>query len=234
MVMTTKSRYASVEEERRDLMPDAISSRKWGKIGRLCGYSNSHGLIFDIQHQDLTIGSYNPEELILVDPETPMELRDERSPLFSILETDIRAIRDDYAREFMLAKTEGQLLLTRTDLTNELAALLKDLVQLPADERKICGNSINMLNADMNKLYQNCLIELQAKNSNKNDNPNTVIVTGPIVPCKECCCKTQQTIQADKPEESCEEIHNRLKSWLDKIKDDLKKKTGFGLIKFGK
>ncbi len=50
------------------LSPDI--SVKWDTYGYITGYSNSHGLCFQVTHFDGSIGYYDPQELILVDPET--------------------------------------------------------------------------------------------------------------------------------------------------------------------
>ena len=48
---------------------EANRLRKWGVKGTLVRYSNSHGLCFEVQHDDGSRGCYEPEELKLIDPE---------------------------------------------------------------------------------------------------------------------------------------------------------------------
>lgn len=45
--------------------------RRWAAKGHLTGYSNSHGLCFEVTHDDGSLGYYEPSELKLINPETP-------------------------------------------------------------------------------------------------------------------------------------------------------------------
>jgi hypothetical protein len=46
-----------------DWTPQALASRKWGILGVVAGYHDSHGLFYDVKHQDGSMGFYEPHEL---------------------------------------------------------------------------------------------------------------------------------------------------------------------------
>jgi hypothetical protein len=48
----------------------ARAARRWGVKGTLKQYSNSHGLCFQVEHDDGTTGCYEADELKLIDPES--------------------------------------------------------------------------------------------------------------------------------------------------------------------
>lgn len=48
----------------------AEANRRWGVKGTLVQYSNSHGLCFQVRHDDGSLGAYEPDELRLIDPES--------------------------------------------------------------------------------------------------------------------------------------------------------------------
>lgn len=67
-VITTKSRFTP-EEERRNFYPEAIARRRWGVLGVITNYHNSHGLYYEVVHDDDIVGAtsgYDPEELDVV------------------------------------------------------------------------------------------------------------------------------------------------------------------------
>lgn len=43
-------------------MPEARAARKWGVTGRIVMHHDSHGLCYDVQHDDGTEGCYDPTE----------------------------------------------------------------------------------------------------------------------------------------------------------------------------
>ena len=45
----------------------AIANRKWGVKGVIVMHHDSHGLCYDVQHEDGTKGSYDPSELEIVE-----------------------------------------------------------------------------------------------------------------------------------------------------------------------
>jgi len=55
-------------ENDAEYMPGAV--RRWGAKGTIKQYSNSHGLCFDVEHDDGVLGYYEPDELKLIDPES--------------------------------------------------------------------------------------------------------------------------------------------------------------------
>lgn len=46
-----------------DFVPDARVHARAGATGLVTGYSNSHGLAYEVQHVDGTVAWYDPEEL---------------------------------------------------------------------------------------------------------------------------------------------------------------------------
>ena len=66
----TRIRVVTVRTDPRndaEYMPDVL--RVWGVTGTITGYSNSHGLCFEVAHDDGTVGCYEPDELRLINPE---------------------------------------------------------------------------------------------------------------------------------------------------------------------
>ncbi len=45
-----------------DWTREALQSRCWGVKGTVIMYHDSHGLCYDIQHEDGSVGSYDPSE----------------------------------------------------------------------------------------------------------------------------------------------------------------------------
>ncbi len=45
---------------------EALAARKWNVQGKVIAYHDSHGLCYDVEHKDGTVGSYDPSELELV------------------------------------------------------------------------------------------------------------------------------------------------------------------------
>lgn len=50
----------------RQYHPVARVDARLGKVGKIIGYSNSHGICYDVKHYDGTVASYEPEELTLI------------------------------------------------------------------------------------------------------------------------------------------------------------------------
>ncbi|MEK7640643.1 MAG: hypothetical protein AAB389_01455 [Patescibacteria group bacterium] len=48
---------------------EALAQRKWGIKGKVIGHHDSHGLCYDVLHEDGTEGCYDPSELAII----PME-----------------------------------------------------------------------------------------------------------------------------------------------------------------
>lgn len=49
-----------------DWTEEALANRKWGVGGRVIGYSDSHGLCYEVEHEDGTVGWYNPSEIEVI------------------------------------------------------------------------------------------------------------------------------------------------------------------------
>lgn len=45
---------------------NALKSRKWGVAGEIVDVHNSHGLCYDVKHDNGTIGTYDPDEFELI------------------------------------------------------------------------------------------------------------------------------------------------------------------------
>lgn len=46
---------------------EALSARRWGVRGRVIRHHDGHGLCYEVQHEDKSIGYYDPSELHVVD-----------------------------------------------------------------------------------------------------------------------------------------------------------------------
>lgn len=49
-------------------LPEAWVKRRWGVVGPVINYHDSHGLCYDVQHPDGSVGSYDPSEFCVVNP----------------------------------------------------------------------------------------------------------------------------------------------------------------------
>ena len=56
-------KHFSVEHEMREWTAEAQCRRKWGVVGTVINHHDSHGLCYDVRHDDGTVGCYEPEEL---------------------------------------------------------------------------------------------------------------------------------------------------------------------------
>lgn len=61
------------------------ASRRWGVWGETITHHDSHGLCYDVRHDDGTIGCYNPSELQVVLGINLDELQKEAEKLLSLL-----------------------------------------------------------------------------------------------------------------------------------------------------
>jgi hypothetical protein len=50
-----------------EFYPEVQSSRKWGVKGVIIASHDSHGLCYEVEHEDGTIGAYTPREIKLWD-----------------------------------------------------------------------------------------------------------------------------------------------------------------------
>jgi len=61
-VMTTQPNL----EKREEWTDEGWARRKWGVRGTIITHHDSHGLCYDVQHPDGTVGCYDPSELEVV------------------------------------------------------------------------------------------------------------------------------------------------------------------------
>jgi hypothetical protein len=54
------------EIESKDWAAEALECRRWGVVGKIVGYSDSHGLCYRVEHADGTDGWYESRELVLL------------------------------------------------------------------------------------------------------------------------------------------------------------------------
>ena len=77
-------------EKRREWTDKGWASKKWGVRGSVITHHDSHGLCYDVRHEDGTEGSYDPSELeIIVTEERGIildELQEEAEKLLSLLQ----------------------------------------------------------------------------------------------------------------------------------------------------
>lgn len=50
----------------REWMPEALAARKWGVTGTITLHHDSHGLCYDVRHDDGTEGCYDPTEFEVI------------------------------------------------------------------------------------------------------------------------------------------------------------------------
>lgn len=62
IVKTTQPNLAMREE----WTDQGWAQRKWGIIGPIITYHDSHGLYYEVQHPDGTIGCYDPSEIEVI------------------------------------------------------------------------------------------------------------------------------------------------------------------------
>jgi hypothetical protein len=73
----------SMREEWTD---EGWAERKWGMQGEVITHRNdSHGLCYDVQHKDGTVGCYDPSELEVIEGISLDELQSETEKLLSLL-----------------------------------------------------------------------------------------------------------------------------------------------------
>lgn len=51
---------------RNEWTDEGWAKRKWGVQGRVITHHDSHGLCYDVRHEDGTVGCYDPSELEVV------------------------------------------------------------------------------------------------------------------------------------------------------------------------
>lgn len=61
-----KVRTKIIKKFNKTFLLSVQEKRKDGMLGVVIGHHDSHGLCFDVRHEDGTIGSYEPEELEII------------------------------------------------------------------------------------------------------------------------------------------------------------------------
>jgi hypothetical protein len=51
------------ESLRKEWAPEVWEGRQWGVEGEVLAFHDSHGLSYEVQHPDGTVGHYDPSEL---------------------------------------------------------------------------------------------------------------------------------------------------------------------------
>lgn len=65
----TRVRTTSKKTADKEWMPEALVARKWGMTGTIIMHHDSHGLCYDVRHDDGTEGCYDPPEFdVLPEP----------------------------------------------------------------------------------------------------------------------------------------------------------------------
>jgi len=68
-----------------DWTREALASRKWGVRGMVITHHDSHGLCYEVKHEDGTVGYYDPSEIEVVKSINLDELQEEMEKLLSLL-----------------------------------------------------------------------------------------------------------------------------------------------------
>ena len=48
--------------KRKEWTDDGWAKRRWGVLGVIVGHHDSHGLFYDVQHEDGSVAGYDPSE----------------------------------------------------------------------------------------------------------------------------------------------------------------------------
>lgn len=62
----TRVRTTKKNTPDREWMPEALTARKWGVAGTIIMHHDSHGLCYDVRHDNGTEGCYDPSEFEVV------------------------------------------------------------------------------------------------------------------------------------------------------------------------
>lgn len=58
-------RTVAIPHSADDWDPEAIPHRKFGVLGTIIAHHDSHGLCYDVKHEDGTVGCYDSRELVV-------------------------------------------------------------------------------------------------------------------------------------------------------------------------
>ncbi|MEK7498413.1 MAG: hypothetical protein AAB611_00975 [Patescibacteria group bacterium] len=53
-------------ETRREWTDEGWASKKWGVRGKILTHHDSHGLSYEVLHDDYTVGHYDPSEIEII------------------------------------------------------------------------------------------------------------------------------------------------------------------------
>lgn len=59
----TRVKTVKPDQESKDWNARALAARKWGVMGKTVKEHDAHGLFYDVEHEDGTMGYYEPREL---------------------------------------------------------------------------------------------------------------------------------------------------------------------------
>ena len=59
----TRVETVKPDQESKDWTARALAARKWGVTGTVVKEHDAHGLFYDVEHEDGTMGYYEPREL---------------------------------------------------------------------------------------------------------------------------------------------------------------------------
>jgi AMMECR1 domain-containing protein len=63
--MNPEVQVRTLEPKADNYTDEGVKKRKWGVNGVIIAHHNSHGLCYDVRHEDGSIGTYDPNELEL-------------------------------------------------------------------------------------------------------------------------------------------------------------------------
>lgn len=55
------------EEKARPYTEEGLAGKKWGVEGVVTTHHDSHGLCYDVRHEDGTMGTYEPAEISILE-----------------------------------------------------------------------------------------------------------------------------------------------------------------------
>ena len=64
--MNPEVQVRTLEPKADNYTAEGKKKRKWGVTGIIIAHHNSHGLCYDVRHDDGSVGTYDPDELELI------------------------------------------------------------------------------------------------------------------------------------------------------------------------
>ncbi len=80
-VRTTQANWGLCKE----WTEEGWASKKWGVRGKVLTHHDSHGLCYEVRHEDGTVGCYDPSELEVICGVNLDELQEETEKLLALL-----------------------------------------------------------------------------------------------------------------------------------------------------